>query len=70
MEKKRKSKATKTKLQNRDNVEYIEEEMLVYVEMEPTSLTSNQIRDASSFKIVGDEKNAVIQIENKFFQGK
>ncbi|KAG5680845.1 hypothetical protein PVAND_010326 [Polypedilum vanderplanki] len=56
-------------LENLEEDEYIEEEMLVYVDIEPTSLTVNQIKNASCFKIVGNDKNAIIQVDGKFFEG-
>lgn len=52
-----------------DDDEYIEEEMLVYVEIEPTSLSESQVKEASFFNIVGNEKNVLIQIDNRFFSG-
>lgn len=45
------------------------EEILVYVDMDPASLSEQQIQDAISFKIVGNEKKVLMQVNNKFFEG-
>lgn len=45
------------------------EEMLVYVEIEPTSMSESQIKEAVRLKMVGNEKKILLQINNRFFEG-
>lgn len=50
-----------------DSDEY--EEILVYVEIDPTSLNINQISE-SNLKVFGMEtKKPLLQINNQFFEG-
>lgn len=50
---------------------YEEEEMLLYVELDPTSLAEKQLRTAKNLKIFGfDTKEPLLQVSNRFFQGK
>lgn len=51
--------------------DYEEEEFLLYVDADPTSLGENQIREAKTFKIFGltTEKHPLIQIDNMFYEG-
>lgn len=50
--------------------EYEEEEYLVYVDIEPTSLAESQIRQAKNLRIYGlEEKKPLLQINNTFFEG-
>lgn len=59
-------------LQNSNNSsdsDYIEEEILVYVDIEQTSISEDEIRNAQCLKIITDDKNSVMQINNRFFQG-
>jgi hypothetical protein len=58
------------KLENDDEGEFSEEEILVYAEIEPTSVSSTQIHEASCLNLVADEKKLLLQIDNKFFEGK
>lgn len=46
------------------------EEILVYLDIEPTSLAESQIKDASALKIVGNDKKILLQVNNRFFEGK
>lgn len=56
--------------ENNDS-EYEEEEFLVYVDIEPTSLGDNQIRNAKNVKFFGLEtKKPLLQINNLYFEGK
>lgn len=51
--------------------EYEEEEYLVYIDIEPTSMAESQIRQSKNIKIYGiDEKKPLLQINNQFFEGK
>lgn len=53
-----------------DCSEYEEEEFLVYVDIEPTSLSVDQIREAKTLKIFGLEtKKPLLQINNQFYEG-
>jgi TFIIIC subunit triple barrel domain len=50
--------------------EYEEEEFLVYVDIEPTSLGENQIKQADKIKFFGLEtKKPLLQINNLYFEG-
>lgn len=50
--------------------EYEEEEILVYIEIEPTSLAEHKIHDAKVVKMFGlDTKKPLLQINNQFFEG-
>lgn len=50
--------------------EYEEEEYLVYIDIEPTSLAEHQVRQAQNLKIFGlDTKKPLLQIDNQFFEG-
>lgn len=50
--------------------EYEEEEYLVYIDIEPTSMAESQIRQSKNIKIYGiDEKKPLLQINNQFFEG-
>lgn len=52
-------------------IEYEEEELLIYVDIEPTVLAEAQIRQARNIKIFGLEtKKPLLQINNQFFEGK
>ena len=58
-------------LESNTGSDYEEEEYLVYVEIEPTSLGENQIRNADNLKIHGLEtKKPLLQINNLYFEGK
>lgn len=46
------------------------EEILVYVEIDPTSMSENQIRDSARLKIVGNDKKVLLQVNKRFFEGK
>lgn len=46
------------------------EEVLVYVDIEPTSLSEGQIKEAVRLKMVGNEKKILMQVNNRFFEGK
>lgn len=46
------------------------EEVLVYVDIEPTSLSEGQIKEAVRLKMVGNEKKVLMQVNNRFFEGK
>lgn len=51
--------------------EYENEEYLVYVDIDPTSLAEEQIKDSRNLKIFGlDTKKPLLQINNQFFEGK
>jgi TFIIIC subunit triple barrel domain len=51
--------------------EYEEEEFLVYVDIEPTSLNVEQISEAKTLKMFGlDTKKPLLQINNQFYEGK
>lgn len=51
--------------------EYEEDEYLVYVDIEPTSLGENQIQHAENVKLYGLEtKKPLLQINNLYFEGK
>lgn len=51
--------------------DYEEEELLVYVKIDSTSLSVDQIREAQNLRIFGiDAKKPLLQINNHFFQGK
>lgn len=51
--------------------EYFEEEVLLYVEIDPTSLAEKPLRATKSLKIFGfDKKEPLLQISKRFFQGK
>lgn len=45
------------------------EEMLVYVDIEPTSLSESQIKESERLKMIGNEKKVLLQINNRFFEG-
>lgn len=46
------------------------EEILVYVDLEPTSMYENQIKQATRLKMIGNEKKVLLQVNNRFFEGK
>lgn len=46
------------------------EEILVYVDIEPTSLSESQIKESERLKMVGNDKKVLLQINNRFFEGK
>lgn len=52
------------------NSQPIEEEMLVYVDIEPTALSESPIQDVSCLKMLVNKKSMLLQINNRFFQGK
>lgn len=58
-------------LSNETDTEYEEEEYLIYIDIEPTSIEESQIRSAKNMKILGLEtKKPLLQIGNQFFEGK
>lgn len=59
----------KSKKTNESSDEEVEE-LLVFVDIEPTSLSESQIKDAVRLKMVGNEKKVLLQINNRFFEGK
>jgi len=67
-----KSQASENSLisENSDDSEFVEEEILVYVDIEQTSISENEIRDAACLRIVANDKNSLLQINNRFFKGK
>lgn len=46
------------------------EEILVYVDIEPTSLSESQIKESERLKMIGNDKKVLLQINNRFFEGK
>ena len=56
--------------ENSDNSEFVEEEILVYLDIEQTSISENEIRDAPCLRIVANDQNSLLQINNRFFEGK
>lgn len=53
-----------------DDSEY-EEDLLVYIEIDPTLLTEKQVKEATSVKIYGVEtKKPLLKINNHFFEGR
>lgn len=51
--------------------EYEEEEYLLYVDVDPTSLTEEQVRDSLDIKTFGlDTNKPLLQINNQFYEGK
>jgi hypothetical protein len=56
--------------ENSDNSEFIEEEILVYVDIEQTSISESEIREAACLKIAANDQNSLLQINNRFFKGK
>lgn len=52
------------------NLEDDVEEILVYVDIEPTSMSECQIADAVRLKMVGNDKKLLLQVNNRFFEGK
>ncbi|CAG9804565.1 unnamed protein product [Chironomus riparius] len=56
--------------ENSDNSDFVEEEILVYLDIEQTSISENEIRDAPCLRIVANDKNSLLQINNRFFEGK
>jgi hypothetical protein len=59
-------KKSKKALKDEEDVE----EVLVYVDIEPTSMSESQIQDAIRLKMVGNEKKVLLQVNNRFFEGK
>lgn len=58
-------------LSNETDTEYEEEEYLIYIDIEPTSIEESQIRSAQNIKILGMEtKKPLLQIGNTYFEGK
>ena len=53
-----------------DDSDFVEEEILVYVDIEQTSISENEIRNASCLRIAANDKNSLLQINNRFFEGK
>lgn len=54
-----------------DCSDYEEEEFLVYVDIEPTSLSVEQILEGQNLKIFGLEtKKPLLQVNNQFYEGK
>ncbi|XP_070499760.1 uncharacterized protein [Chironomus tepperi] len=56
--------------ENSDNSDFVEEEILVYVDIEQTSISESEIKDAPCLRIVANDKNSLLQINNRFFEGK
>lgn len=53
-----------------DDVEYVDEEILVYVDLE-AKIASNTLRDSGNVKIIGLETGEpIMEIGDKIFQGK
>jgi len=51
--------------------DYEEEEFVVYVDIEPTSISESQLKNANKIKLYGiDKQKPVLQINNQFFEGK
>lgn len=62
-------KSTK-KAQKVTETEYIEEDVIVYVDIEQTSISESEIKAARSLNIVTGDKKSLLQLNNRFFEGK
>lgn len=59
-------KLSKNKRKIKDTVE----EVLIYVDIESTSMSESQIHEAVHLKMVGNDNKLLLQVNNKFFEGK
>lgn len=55
---------------NSDNSDFVDEEILIYLDIEQTFISESVIRNAPCLKLVVNDQNALLQINNRFFEGK
>lgn len=52
-----------------ESSDYIEEEVIVYIDIEKTSIPEDEIRRAKALNLVTNNENCLLQINNRFFEG-